>query len=69
MHANSANTPRIEYSHAEQVLEILKQSYWAEDSSMEDVYREAVRVSEYFGHDEDMSELLELIRRAGHWIE
>jgi Ca-activated chloride channel family protein len=49
--------------------EILKQSYWAEDSSMEDVYREAVRVSEYFGHDEDMSELLELIRRAGHWIE
>jgi len=49
--------------------EILKESYWAEDSSMEDVYREAVRISEYFGHDEDMSELLELIRRAGHWME
>jgi len=49
--------------------EILKESYWAEDSSMNDVYREAVRVSEYFGHDEDMSELLELIRRAGRWVD
>jgi len=49
--------------------EILKESYWAEGSSMDDVYREAVRVSEYFGRDEDMSELLELIRRAGRWFE
>jgi Ca-activated chloride channel family protein len=49
--------------------EILKESYWAEGSSMADVYREAVRVSEYFGRDEDMSELLELIRRAGHWVD
>ncbi len=49
--------------------EILKESYWAEGSSLDDVYREAVRVSEYFGHDEDMSELLELIRRAGHWVD
>jgi Ca-activated chloride channel family protein len=49
--------------------EILKESYWAEDSSLDDVYREAVRVSEYFGRDEDMSELLELIRRAGRWVE
>jgi hypothetical protein len=49
--------------------EILKDSYWAEGSSMNDVYREAARVSEYFGHDEEMSELLELIRRAGDWHE
>jgi Ca-activated chloride channel family protein len=49
--------------------EILKESYWAEGSSLEDVYREAVRLNEYFGHDEDMSELLELMRRAGHWVE
>jgi Ca-activated chloride channel family protein len=49
--------------------EILKKSYWAEDSSLQDVYREALRVSEYFGRDEDMSELLELIRRAGDWFE
>ncbi|HSO14122.1 MAG TPA: von Willebrand factor type A domain-containing protein [Anaerolineales bacterium] len=49
--------------------EILKESYWADGSSMEDVYREAVRVREYFGRDEDMSELLELMRRAGHWVD
>ena len=49
--------------------EILKESYWAEDSSMGDVYREAVRVSEYFGRDEDMSELLDMMRRAGRWVE
>ena len=49
--------------------EILKESYWAEGSSFHDVYREAVRVSEYFGRDEDMSELLELMRRAGNWVD
>ncbi|NJC95627.1 MAG: VWA domain-containing protein [Anaerolineales bacterium] len=49
--------------------EILKESYWAEGSSLGDVYREAVRVSEFFGRDAEMSELLELMRRAGHWME
>lgn len=49
--------------------EILKGSYWAEGSSLRDVYREALRVSEYFGRDEDMSELLDLMRRAGKWFE
>jgi Ca-activated chloride channel family protein len=49
--------------------EILKESYWAENSSLNDVYRKAVRVSEYFGRDEDMSELLELMRRAGRWVD
>jgi len=49
--------------------EILKESYWAQESSFEDVYREAVRISDYFGRDEDMSELLELMRRAGRWVD
>jgi Ca-activated chloride channel homolog len=49
--------------------EILKASYWAEGSSLRDVYREALRVSEYFSRDEDMSDLLDMMRRAGHWVE
>lgn len=49
--------------------EILKESYWAEDSSMDDVYREALQISDFFGRDEDMSELLDMIRRAGRWFE
>ncbi|MBK9927378.1 MAG: von Willebrand factor type A domain-containing protein [Anaerolineales bacterium] len=47
--------------------EILKESYWADGSSLQDVYREAVRVGEYFSGDEQMSELLELMRRADGW--
>ncbi|HSG43418.1 MAG TPA: von Willebrand factor type A domain-containing protein [Anaerolineales bacterium] len=49
--------------------EILKESYWAEGSSIDDVYREALRVSDFFGRDEDMSELLDMIRRAGRWFD
>ena len=49
--------------------EILKESYWAEDGSLGYVYREASRVSDFFGRDEDMSELLDLIRRADRWHE
>ena len=49
--------------------EILKKSYWAEDSSLSDVYREAIRVSDYFPRDEQMSEFMELIRRAGNWMD
>ena len=44
--------------------EILKQSYWAEESSLAHVYREAERVNELLHWDEDMSEFMELIRRA-----
>jgi Ca-activated chloride channel family protein len=44
--------------------EILKESYWAEESSLRYVYREAERVSELLPRDEDMSEFMELIRRA-----
>ncbi|HKJ39084.1 MAG TPA: von Willebrand factor type A domain-containing protein [Anaerolineales bacterium] len=49
--------------------EILKESYWAEGSSFGDVYREASRISDLFGRDEDMSELVELMRRAGRWYD
>ena len=46
--------------------EILKTSYWAEDSSLSSVYQEAQRVSEYLPQDENMGEFMELIRRATH---
>jgi Ca-activated chloride channel family protein len=44
--------------------EILKQSYWAEGSSLSDVYREAERLSEYLPHDETWSEFVDLARIA-----
>jgi Ca-activated chloride channel family protein len=44
--------------------EILKKSYWAEESSLAHVYHEATRVSELLPWDENMSEFMELIRRA-----
>jgi Ca-activated chloride channel family protein len=46
--------------------EILKKSYWAEESSLSDVYHEAVRLSELLPEDELMTEFLDLIRRASH---
>ena len=46
--------------------EILKGSYWAEESSLADVYREAVRISEWLPRDESMNEFMELIRTASH---
>jgi Ca-activated chloride channel family protein len=44
--------------------EILRDSYWAEDSSLESVYREAEYTSEYLPRDEDMQEFLDLVRKA-----
>ena len=44
--------------------EILKKSYWAEESSLGYVYHEAIRVSELVAWDENMGEFMELIRRA-----
>ena len=44
--------------------EILKKSYWAEDSSLAYVYHEAIRVSEMIPWEKDMAEFMELIRRA-----
>ncbi len=46
--------------------EILKESYWAEDSSLRYVYHEAERISETLPHDEAMNEFMELIRKASH---
>jgi Ca-activated chloride channel family protein len=44
--------------------EILKHSYWAQESSLREVYREAERISEYLYRDDAMFEFLELIRAA-----
>ena len=44
--------------------EILKKSYWAEESSLAHVYHEAIRVSELLPWDENLGEFMELIRRA-----
>jgi Ca-activated chloride channel family protein len=44
--------------------EILKNSYWAEESSMDDVYDEARRLSDEFHRDEIMDEFVELVRQA-----
>jgi Ca-activated chloride channel family protein len=49
--------------------EILKHSYWAEESSMGQVYHEAERVNELLDWDEDMDEFIQLIRRASHRME
>ncbi len=44
--------------------EILRQSYWARDSSLEDVAWEARRVAEYLPHDTDVAEFVSLVERA-----
>ncbi len=49
--------------------EILKHSYWAENSSMEDVYREAERINEYLYRDEVMDEFVDLVRQARHMMD
>jgi len=49
--------------------EILRDSYWAEDSSLDAVYREAERVSEYLPRDEDVREFVELVRKARRLID
>jgi Ca-activated chloride channel family protein len=44
--------------------EILKESYWADGSSLADVYREAERIAELLPRDEDMQEFVDLVRQA-----
>ncbi len=44
--------------------EILKDSYWAQESSLRHVYREAQRVNELLPHEETMDEFMDLIHRA-----
>ena len=44
--------------------EILRDSYWAQSSSLDAVYEEAQWVSEYLYRDEEMREFLDLVRQA-----
>ena len=44
--------------------EILRESYWARDSSLEDVAWEARRIAEYLPHDPDVVEFVSLVERA-----
>ncbi len=44
--------------------EILRQSYWARDSSLEDVAWEARRIAEYLPRDPDVAEFVSLVERA-----
>ena len=46
--------------------EILKESYWAEENSFSDVYREAQRIAELLYHDEAMQEFVDLVHKAMH---
>jgi len=46
--------------------EILKGSYWAEDSSMDDVYTEARRLDDNLYRDESMGEFIQLVKQARH---
>jgi len=44
--------------------QILKQSYWAQGHTLNDVYREAQRLSEFLPGDEAWSEFVEMVRTA-----
>jgi Ca-activated chloride channel family protein len=44
--------------------EILRDSYWAKESSLEDVAWEADRIAEYLPHDADVTEFAKLVGRA-----
>ena len=44
--------------------EILKHSYWAEESSLDHVYREAVRIYEEMPRERDMEEFVDLVGLA-----
>lgn len=44
--------------------EILKGSYWAEESSLDDIYDEARRLEEYLYRDGDIEEFVDLVKMA-----
>lgn len=46
--------------------EILKNSYWAEDSSLDDVYDEARRLEDNLYRDNEMEEFVDLVKQASH---
>ena len=49
--------------------EILKQSYWAEDGSLNTVYREAMRIYDSMPRERDMEEFVDLVGRALQYYE
>jgi len=49
--------------------EILKKSYWAEDGSLEHVYREAQRVYDSMPRERDMEEFVDLVGQALRYSE
>jgi Ca-activated chloride channel family protein len=49
--------------------EILKDSYWAEDGSLNAVYREAQRIYEEMPRERDMEEFVDLVDRALQYSE
>jgi Ca-activated chloride channel family protein len=49
--------------------EVLKESKWAEETSLEDVYREAVRISEHMPRERDMEEFVDLVRQVLRFYE
>jgi hypothetical protein len=44
--------------------EVLRDSYWASESSLRDVYKEAQWVGEHLHRDEEMEEFVDLVRAA-----
>ena len=46
--------------------EILRDSYWAQESDLDAVYKEAQWLNEYLYRDKDMREFVELVDRARH---
>jgi Ca-activated chloride channel family protein len=46
--------------------EILRNSYWARESSLEDVVWEIRRIAEYLPHDEEVAEFVSLVERASN---
>jgi len=49
--------------------EILKKSYWAEDGSLNAVYREASRIYESMPRERDMEEFVNLVGQALQYSE
>ena len=49
--------------------EILKDSYWAEDGSLNAVYREASRIHESMPRERDMEEFVDLLQKALRYFE
>ena len=59
------SSPRLQMSAVvAEYAEILRESYWAEGSSLERVLAEAIRVQRLLAEDEDVAEFASLVSRA-----